>query len=249
MKKISKRFLIISGILVLMIVIFGAIMIAPFLSMKPTPTGKIDHTEIFAVKNKLNSLYFIESDDGDILVDAGSDITAIRKTLQDFNIDPLNVKYVLLTHSDGDHVASLGLFPNATIYMSQKELQMINGTTKRSGNHYNTLPEEIERENFVLLTDEQELIIGQHKIICLDATGHTPGSMAFLFDGSYLFTGDAFKVNKNSLDVHPFSMDSDASKKSIQQLNDIIKDIKLVLTAHYGWQKSEDLILTNEQPL
>lgn len=249
MNKKAKKIFIFAVVLVVIIAIIGAIMIEPLLSMKPTETGRIDNTEIYAVKNNINSLYFIKLDDGYILVDAGSNKTVVEKALKEVSIDPLGVKYILLTHSDSDHVASIGLFPNAKIYMSEDELQMINGTTKRSGNHYNILPEEIERDNLVLLTDEQELIIGQHKIICLDVTGHTPGSMAFLFDGSYLFTGDAFKVSKNSLDVHPFSMDSDASKKSIQQLNDIIKEIKLVLTAHYGWQKSEDLILTNEQPL
>lgn len=244
MKKSKRRILFIAGGFVLIILTIILVQLSPLLSMKPAETGRIANSEIIAVKNNINSLYFIELEEGYALIDAGSNIKTIEKSLTDLSIPPESVKYILLTHSDSDHVAALSLFPQAKIYMSADELQMIDGTTKRGRNQSNALPEGIAQNSLILLDGEEELTIGNYTVRCIKIPGHTPGSMAYLFADNYLFTGDAVRVQNKTLGVHPFSMDADLSQQSIQKLKEIIGDSNLlVLTAHYGYYNADKLIL------
>lgn len=243
MKKTWKKVLFIVLAVIVLIAVTVSAYVFPMLSMNPIETGEILNTGIYAIKNHSNNLFLVESADGYILVDAGSDADTIAKTLNQMFIDVLDVKYVLLTHSDYDHVASLTLFPNAQLLVSEDELQMVNGQTKRNVFSSNTLPSSIHSERLALLADGQELKLGEHTVICVKAPGHTLGSMVYLFDGKYLFTGDAFKVSDNVVDVHPFTMDRQISRESMRKLEDIIDKSQLVLTAHYGYYQTNALIV------
>ncbi len=246
MKRVARKAFYIILALFLVVVAISAIYYLPLLSMKPNETGEVADTGITGVKNVIGNLYLLKGTDGYIVVDAGSDKSSVEKSLEEVNINPAEVKHVLLTHTDADHVASLSLFTDAQIYMNQEELQMVNGKTTRNGSTGNSLPRGINQDEPVLLKDEQELTMGEHKIKCISAPGHTPGSMAYLIDGEYLFSGDAFKVSDNTLGVHPYTMDEEASKKSIKKLYETVKESKLVLTSHYGYFESAGLKYTGE---
>jgi len=241
MKKIQKRIILIVLAVIVLIAATALVYVFPMLSMNPMENGKILDTGIYAIKNNSNNLFFIESDDGYIVVDAGSDADKVAQTLNQVSIDALDVKYVLLTHSDYDHVASLNLFSNAQIFISEDELQMVNGQSKRNAFSSNTLPDGIDKEGLTLLADGQELKLGEHTVECIKTPGHTPGSMVYLLDGQYLFTGDAFKVSDNTIDVHPFTMDEEISKESILQLDSVLNRSQLVLTAHYGYYQADTI--------
>jgi len=241
MKKIQKRIMLIILAVIVLIAATALVYVFPMLSMNPMETGEISDTGIYAIKNNSNNLFFIESDDGYIVIDAGSDADKVAQTLNQVSVDALDVKYVLLTHSDYDHVASLNLFPNAQIFISEDELQMVNGQSKRNAFSSNTLPDGIDKEGLTLLADGQELKLGEHTVECIKAPGHTLGSMVYLFDGQYLFTGDAFKVSDNTIDVHPFTMDKEISKQSILQLNSVLNRSQLVFTAHYGYYQTDTI--------
>jgi hypothetical protein len=49
-----------------------------------------------------------------------------------------------------------------------------------------------------------------------------------------MFTGDAFKISDGKMEVHPFTMDEELAKKTIEQLRGLINNCSIVLTAHYG---------------
>ena len=239
----KTKITIIAGAVAACFLITGIIAGWSFITMRPAKTGHIDGTKISAVKNIMNSLYLISSLDGYILVDAGTNAKAAEKAIRKLHINPDDVKYILLTHSDYDHVASLPVFRNAKIYMGEDELQMINGTTRRNKSSYNSLPEGIRQESITLLKDGEILNLLNHQILCMKAPGHTTGSMMFLLDGMYLFTGDALRVSGKKLGVHPFSMDEDMALKTIQIKEEIITGSNLVLTAHYGYYPGEELSL------
>jgi glyoxylase-like metal-dependent hydrolase (beta-lactamase superfamily II) len=210
--------------------------------MKPAKSGKILESGIYALQNQRNCLYLIESGDGFIMIDAGSDGKQITQKLAEIEIGPSKVKYVFLTHSDSDHTAALDLFINAQIHMSEDELQMIDKTKKRSfllG--YNALPEKISPDSICLLADRQKLTLGGREIECIKAPGHTPGSMVYLLDKKYLFTGDAFGVAGNTVKIHPFTMDKKTAGISIKNLDGIIKESEMVITSHYGFFMSNEL--------
>jgi len=207
----------------------------PLLSMKPVATGKILDTDIYAIKNKHNNLFAFMTGDGYTLIDAGSDLTIIKEAFDKMSIDIARVKNVLLTHTDSDHVASLSLFTNTAIYMSEDEKQMIDGKTKRNAFSFNALPKEIDIGSLILLSDKQDLILGERTIQCIKVPGHTLGSMAYLLDGKYMFTGDSIKINNDDFFIHPFSMDKNSAKTSIARINSLRRSCKLIITSHYGY--------------
>ena len=168
------------------------------------------------------------------MIDAGLNMKNIENSLKEENINTNDVKWIFLTHSDGDHVAGLSLFPNATIYMSKEELSLINGTMKRTFLGGNTMPSGVDINKIITLSNGQELLFGGIKVKCILAPGHTIGSMLYLIDDRYLFTGDAFKVKDKNISVHPYTMDKKLSKETIEKLRGTITDSQMVITAHYG---------------
>ena len=234
MGKSKKKVLLIAIIIFALLLLVGYASFFPLLVMRPTATGQIQNTNIVAVRDGMNTIYFINTGDGFIMIDAGSNTRRVEKALESVNINIYDVKWILLTHSDSDHVASLNLFPNAIIYMNEDELQLINGTMNRNRSGGNSLPDGIDINNIILLSDNQELSFNGTKVRAIKAPGHTPGSMLYMVDGRYLFTGDAFMIRNRNISVHPFTMDSELSEKTIDRLRDTVNNSKIVLTSHYG---------------
>ena len=225
-------------IIVIFMLLLGAVLIwrFPSFSMCPIETEQVlntEITEIYAIKSYGN-IYLVKTDIGYIMIDAGLDISKTKISLKDLGINTSDVKFIFLTHSDGDHTAALPLFSNATIYMSKDELPLINGTVKRTILGGNRMPSSINIADIILLSNEQELIFNRIKIKCIAAPGHTTGSMMYLVNNQYLFTGDVFKIKSGNMDVHPYSMNVVQSKKTIEQIKETVSNSKIVLTSHYG---------------
>ena len=231
--------LLIALTIIVVIIIIASIALYPFLTMNPVDTGAIKDTDVIAIKNKKNNLYLIESADGYIVIDAGSDVSEVKRSLEQLSIAITDIRYVLLTHTDYDHVAALNLFSHAKIFMDADELKMIDSSTKRSIFGRNELP--VDAEDLTLINDGQELNLGGRKIEWIKTSGHTPGSASFLIDEQYLFTGDAIKVSGNVMGIHPFTMDKEASRKTIRQLQDILPRTRFLFTAHYGYHEAKGI--------
>jgi len=242
MKKNKKKWIIICAAVAVAVVLI-LVNVGPFLSMSPAATGRIADTGIIAVNNSMCSVYLVESSEGYALIDAGINMNGLAKTLAELGVDPADVKYVFLTHSDGDHVAALPLFPNAAIYMGEDEKQLLDGRTNRSGSAGNSLPAGIDLSSIILLGDGQEIMIGERVIKAVKAPGHTPGSMLYIADGKYVFSGDAFKIANHKMSVHPYTMDAKTSNDTMQRLYGEITGTELTVTAHYGYYSSANLIL------
>ncbi len=239
-----KKKIIPAAIIALVLLVIALLLpnFYPLLLMKPTRTGVISNTEILAVKESIGNVYVIQSSEGLILIDAGLNANALKKALEKENISNSSVKHILLTHSDGDHVAAVSQFPNAKVYMSEDELQMVNGEITQGKNNSKSKLKYIGLDTILLLTDEQEITIGEHTIKCIKVPGHTTGSMAYIVDEEYLFTGDSFRVKDNKILIHPFSRDEQLSKSTIDKLlTTIIGDTKYTFTTHYGYFQSADL--------
>jgi glyoxylase-like metal-dependent hydrolase (beta-lactamase superfamily II) len=236
MKKSTKRILLILAAVLIVLLGIGIFNVLPLLTMSPAKTGAILETNIYAIRNMANAVYFLQTDSGYIMVDAGSTAKDIGTAMADNNIPLESVKWILLTHSDYDHVAALPLFPHAKIYMSEDEIPLINGTLKRNASGGNSLPVGIDRIDF--LRDGQELDLDGCSVKTIKAPGHTIGSAVYLVDDTYLFTGDTFRYRDGKASVHPFSMDAETSKQTMEALADTITKSSLVLTAHYGYHAS-----------
>jgi glyoxylase-like metal-dependent hydrolase (beta-lactamase superfamily II) len=127
----------------------------------------------------------------------GSDSGRLLDSLREAGIEPAEIDAMVLTHAHSDHcwgtMGDDGLpnFPNATLYLSQAELDF--WTAEASGSRMarsmagfrkHILP---LRDRIQLIRDEEEFLPGVH---ALATPGHTPGHMAYLFDGGWCLTGD-----------------------------------------------------------
>jgi len=234
MKKVIKRALLIVAAIFILLTGVGLYYYIPMFLMRPAEAGQINNTNISVVEDFGNSLFLIKAENGYILIDAGLDIKKIEKFFIKANINLNDVKWIFITHSDGDHVSALPLFPDANIYMSKDEMPLINGTAKRTIFGGNTMPRGINIEKIIPLSDGQEVNINGTRVRCIASPGHTPGSMSYLVDGKYLFTGDAFKVKNGKISMHPYTMDVKLAKKTIELFRGIIDYSQLVITSHYG---------------
>ncbi|MBD5503976.1 MAG: MBL fold metallo-hydrolase [Lachnospiraceae bacterium] len=224
---------ILSAIIILVVIIALAAVL-PMCFMHPLPSGKVEGTEITAIKNRSNNLFFIPAGESWIVIDAGSDSGAVQSEIEHLSIDAGKVLGVFLTHTDYDHVASLPLFSNATIYMSEQEKQMIDGSTYRQLIKKNKLPESCNADRIVYLSDNEVVELGGHRVRSIWVPGHTKGSAIYAVDEEYLFTGDAFKVDKGRLTVHPYTMDRTRACEAISKIEKERGKYEKVFTAHYG---------------
>jgi hydroxyacylglutathione hydrolase len=238
MSKIVKRILIGVGILLGIV----ALVIGGFLykfsvetsKMTPVETGQISEHG-FAIKDGFVNMFIIKDSIGFIAIDAGKDIEIVSKELKKLNINPDEIIAVLLTHSDMDHVAGLPLFKYAKLYMARNEVKMLNGEKQKMPGYNNN----ISRSDYILLDDNQNLVIGKHKIHCILTEGHTSGSMCFQINDKYLFTGDILSLHNGKLgqSVKFFDLDHDMTTKSISKITNI-PNVEYILTSHWGTSKN-----------
>ncbi len=198
--------------------------------MKPADTGEIIDG-ISVLKDNSQDMYVIKGTDGYIAVDAAMNASTIKRELGRLQIPAGQVKAILLTHTDSDHTGSIRLFENARVFISDAEEQMIDGTTVRNMLIFKNKLD----YDYDLLRDGQEIQLAGLKIRCVLTPGHTPGSMSYIINDKYLFTGDTFRLKDGEATVFNefFNMDSAKEMKSIEKLSRLT-GIEELFTAHYG---------------
>lgn len=192
--------------------------------------------DVIVINDLLSSVFLVKSNDGYIAIDAGMNETVIRRGLEYNGIKPDDVKVVLLTHSDYDHQNAIHVFNNAKVYFPKDEVEMVKKGIRRLW-YMPFFSNSIAVEKYELLTDNREINCGGREIKCIALPGHTIGSMGYLIDGKYLFSGDAFLIKNGKLSVPPkkmFVMNIDKMKNSLQKLSGF-KNIEYVFSSNSGF--------------
>ena len=190
-------------------------------------------SDIYVLNTKNANFYIIKNESRYIAIDAGGGSRKrIEAELNKLSIDPEKITTVLLTHTDFDHLAGLNLFKNATIYISREEVQMINGSVARMfGFFKNKL-----NVNYKVIKNNKIIHFSKIKVKGILTPGHTNGSMCYLVDDKYLFTGDNLSLYDGQVDLFNslFNMDDDVQRKSIKKLARI-KGAEYIFTSHHGF--------------
>ena len=94
----------------------------------------------------------------------------------------------------------------------------------------------ISTTEYTLLDDKQVVTIGNIKIKGYLMPGHTSGSMYYLVNDKYLFTGDAMSLKDGKVAGMNkfFNMDNEMSIKSISNITNI-DSCEYIFTAHHGF--------------
>ena len=222
MKKRAKIILLIATAVLVIAVGAGLVFAAPMLAMKPAQTGVFpgtDNLNVIALRSGRGNLYLANIGAGWLMIDAGANADSVEAGLAELGIDPAQIKAILLTHTHGDHVAALPLFPDAEVYLSEGETPPA------------TAPQAIK-----LLKGGEKLLFGNVEVECIAAPGHTSGSMLYNIrakdmERSHLFSGDALRWSNGRMSVHPFTSDKAQAEKTIAAL----PGAWMILTSHYGW--------------
>ena len=212
---------------------------------KPLNTGFIDD-RVSCIREYVANIYFYTKDDHTIMIDAGYNYDRLAEKMQWLNINPKQIKEILVTHQDTDHVGAIEkgsdeLFSDATIYIGKVENEYLEGRKHRKvfwG--LTTLPQVIIDNQKVLIEDGEVFYIGNIKVEAILVPGHTWGHLVYLIDDSYLFTGDTiwFGADGGYAFLNTLAEDRKLQCKSLQRLKEILEKRNLqlkIITGHTGW--------------
>ncbi len=235
MRRVLKRVLAGFGIVIFLVLIFFvgySVKARSEVKLMTSTESKEIVSNIFSVKDSFVNLYLIKDSSQYIAIDAGNDLEAISGELKKLNINTDKVIAVLLTHTDGDHVAAIKLFKNAKVCLSRPEEQLLNGKKSR----FFIFGNKIDTKAYTLIDDQQVINIGNTRIKAILTPGHTVGSMCYLVNDKYLFTGDASSLKNGKIDRFNefFNVDT---KTAIASMANIlaIPESEYIFTAHYGY--------------
>ena len=212
---------------------------------KPLNTGFIDD-RVSCIREYVANIYFYTKDNHTIMIDAGYNYDRLAEKMQWLNINPKQIKEILVTHQDTDHVGAIEkgsdeLFSDATIYIGKVENEYLEGHKHRKvfwG--LTTLPQVVIDNKKVLIEDGQVFYIGNIKVEAILVPGHTWGHLVYLIDDSYLFTGDTiwFGADGGYAFLNTLAEDRKLQCKSLQRLKEILEKRNLqlkIITGHTGW--------------
>lgn len=130
------------------------------------------------------SSYMVTTSAGLVLIDATNPETAdaVLNSVRKAGFDPLNIKYVLITHSHIDHFGGAGRIQQVTgarIGMSAEDWDNAAVQQGRGGQRGQNVGIPLKRD--LVLTDNENLTVGDTTFKFYVTPGHTPGSTSVEF--------------------------------------------------------------------
>ncbi len=200
-----------------------------------------------------NRVYVLESTKGAycylvmaeemVLIDTGLGFMgkAIIKELGVHQIQLTDIKHIILTHYDLDHIGNVGILQEmtgATVWAGGKDIPYIMGEKHRpSFKKYMSMVIRPQKPNNIQALNEKEEICG---IKVIHTPGHTPGHVCLIFE-DVLFTGDLVEEKNERLVPYPknWNWDTAILLQSIEKIRDY--SFKWVCVAHGNPIKRRDI--------
>ncbi len=217
---------------------------------KPLNTGRMDE-RVSCVREFIANIFFYTKNGVTIMIDAGYNYDRLKEKMGWLDLDPADIRHILITHQDTDHVGAVetdsdGLFRNATLYIGEEENKYLTGERRRRVIHgFYKLPMVHSDNRKELLKDGQVFSIGDIKIECFLVPGHTWGHMVYLIDDEYLFTGDTiwFGPDGGRSFINMLAEDNQVALRSLAALEEKLRARGLhpkIITGHTGWTDDLD---------
>jgi glyoxylase-like metal-dependent hydrolase (beta-lactamase superfamily II) len=128
----------------------------------------------------------------------------ISSQLMELGLKPDDVTYVVASHTHGDHIGNLGLFPNSRIIMQRAEYDWIHSAKSGNDNVDQLMalarklignPKELD------LVDGYRDVFKDGSVTLIPTPGHTPGSQSLLVHlrntGFVVLSGDVVHLESN----------------------------------------------------
>jgi N-acyl homoserine lactone hydrolase len=128
----------------------------------------------------------------------------ITGQLAEIGLKTSDITYVALSHTHGDHIGNVGLFPNSTILMQRVEYTWISSPdgTNDNVNQLKALARKLlGTPKQLQLLDGDTDVFGDGSVILISTPGHTPGSRSLLVhlknSGFIILSGDVVHLEEN----------------------------------------------------
>lgn len=136
-------------------------------------------------------VYDEESKEG-IVIDPGGDVDDIIAKIEEFGVE---VKYIVLTHGHGDHIAGveeLKAYTKALVAVHKDDEPLVRDGSKNLSSRMATGTVEFAPD--ILLNEGDKISFGNLEAHVIHTPGHTPGGISLkvenaLFSGDTLFAG------------------------------------------------------------
>lgn len=180
----------------------------------------------------------------------------LDKTLTDqlaeIGLKPRDIARVAISHTHGDHIGNVGLFPNSTILMQQAEYSWINSPDGPNDN-VNQLMALARKllgapKNLQLIDGDND-VFGDGSVTLVYTPGHTPGHQSLLVhlknSGFIILSGDVVHLQENfeKNRVPSLNTNNAESIASMQKIRQLIAMYKATLFINHDKKQTDKLKL------
>lgn len=226
---------------------------------KPLNTGMIDE-HVKCLREYIANIFFYTKNGTTIMIDAGYNYPRLKEKMAWLDLNPADIRHILITHQDTDHVGAVEkdsdlLFSQATLYLSEIENRYLTGEKRRKVIYgFYKLPMVYSENPRKLLKDGEVFYIKDIKIEAILVPGHTWGHLVYLIDDKYLFTGDTiwFGPDGGYSFLSSLAEDNKLAVKSLAALEEKLRSRGLnpmVITGHTGWHDDLDFVFAHRDEL
>jgi len=158
--------------------------------------------------------------------------------LTEIGVKPADVTYLAISHTHGDHVGNVALFPASTVLIQGAEYEWAMTQTIKPGF--------AATQKFDKLTGDRD-VFGDGSVTILSTPGHTPGHQSLLVKlpktGAIILSGDAvhFKDNWDHKRVPSMNTSREQSVASMQRIATLMEERKAQLWINHDKPQSAQL--------
>jgi glyoxylase-like metal-dependent hydrolase (beta-lactamase superfamily II) len=177
---------------------------------------------------------------------------SLTDQLATIGLKPDDISYVALSHTHGDHIGNVRLFPNSTVLMQRAEYEWIS-TPDGPNDNVNQLKalarELLGAPKHLDLLDGDTDVFGDGSVILVSTPGHTPGSESLMVhlknSGFVILSGDVVHLEENfEKDAVPsLNTDKGASIASMERVRRMIVTYKAKLFINHDKAETDALKL------
>ena len=134
---------------------------------------------LYFIGTRTAGVWAINTSDGVIVIDANFHYssTELVMGLLNFGLDPLDIKYVIVTHAHDDRYwgakALQDTYPKARIAMSAADWDIV---------AKDNAPAQFKPRKDMVITDGQKITLGEVTVTAYITPGHTPGTLSLIIE-------------------------------------------------------------------
>jgi N-acyl homoserine lactone hydrolase len=177
---------------------------------------------------------------------------SLTDQLAEIGLNPGDIGRVAISHTHGDHIGNVGMFPNAVIVMQRAEYNWIHSPDGPNDNVNQLMAlarQLMGTPKTLQLIDGDTDIFGDGSVTLISTPGHTPGHQSMLVhlrkSGFIMLSGDVVHLEENfEKNIVPsLNTDKAESIASMQRVRQLIAAYKATLFINHDKSQTDTLKL------